>query len=223
MGQYLVDNHFIHRVDRKWTFDDDDSLYEIIDTIPKGVLNAGPMSNCKSMRGLYTQRIDYIGFCRVFKHLFWAADELSEFLRRLTLILFDSYLHDDGRKVDYDNLKSSKEFQAYKRLISQLVRVQIENATREAKIAFFVNVYNALTVHGLIECQQPRTTLQRYKACILVSFYWISYKASVHQWLVEIFVLVFQQHQILYWRLHVQPTRNREWSASSKPKRNRFS
>ena len=51
MGQYLVDNHFIHRVDGKWSFLDDNSLYKIIDRVPKGVLNDGPLTDCKALRG----------------------------------------------------------------------------------------------------------------------------------------------------------------------------
>ena len=87
---------------------------------------------------------------------------MSEFLRRLALSLYESYLHDGGRKVNYEKLKASDEFKKYKKLVSQLVRVQIENASREAKIAFFVNVYNALAIHGLIERGPPRNMWQRY-------------------------------------------------------------
>ena len=45
----------------------------------------------------------------------------------------------------------------------QLIRVEIEKATREEKIAFFINIYNALVIHANIVRGPPSNLWQRYK------------------------------------------------------------
>merc|ERR1712150_86135 len=55
------------------------------------------------------------------------------------------------------------EFEKYKKLTIELVRVQIETATREEKLAFFINIYNALVIHANIVRGPPSNLWQRYK------------------------------------------------------------
>lgn len=44
-----------------------------------------------------------------------------------------------------------------------LHRVQIEEATREQKLAFFINLYNALVIHANVVRGPPTNLWQRYK------------------------------------------------------------
>ena len=67
------------------------------------------------------------------------------------------------QRVDYDGIRRSSEFARYKELTRELVRVRIAEASREEKLAFFVNVYNAMVIHGNIERGPPVSTWQRYK------------------------------------------------------------
>lgn len=65
--------------------------------------------------------------------------------------------------MDYSSIKSSSEFHNYETLTLSLQRVDIESASREEKLAFFINVYNALVIHANV-VRGPATSLwQRYK------------------------------------------------------------
>lgn len=53
----------------------------------------------------------------------------------------------------------------------QLHRVQIEQASREEKLAFFINIYNALVIHANV-VRGPATNLwQRYKVTTKLNYY----------------------------------------------------
>lgn len=65
--------------------------------------------------------------------------------------------------VDYEGIKASEEFQMYKTMTRELLRVDIENSTREEKLSFFINVYNALVIHANIERGPPTNLWGRYK------------------------------------------------------------
>ena len=74
------------------------------------------------------------------------------------------------QKVNYTGIAGSAEFIKYKRLTQELVRVHVESATREEKIAFFINIYNALVVHANIVKGPPGNLWQRYKVRLLHTF-----------------------------------------------------
>ena len=68
------------------------------------------------------------------------------------------------QKVDYAGIAKSSEFDQYKKLARELTRVEIVDASREEKLAFFINTYNALVIHGNIAWGGgPNGLWQRYK------------------------------------------------------------
>ena len=68
------------------------------------------------------------------------------------------------QQVDYAGIAKSSEFKQYKTLAHELTRVQIEDATRAEKLAFFINIYNALVIHGNVSWGGGPTNMwQRYK------------------------------------------------------------
>jgi hypothetical protein len=76
--------------------------------------------------------------------------------------------------VNYAGIAGSAEFTKYKRLTQELVRVQVENATREEKMAFFINIYNALVIHANIVKGPPGNMWQRYKVYVVeINCKWI--------------------------------------------------
>ena len=93
-----------------------------------------------------------------------AVNELGEELRKMILKIYSKFLSDDGKKVNYEGIKLSTEFGEYKNLATQLIRLRIDKASRDEKVAFFINIYNALVIHGNIERSPPANTWQRYKA-----------------------------------------------------------
>lgn len=65
--------------------------------------------------------------------------------------------------VNYKQIKSDDDFAEYVKLTQQLQRVDVLNATREEKLAFFVNVYNALVIHATVVKGAPTNMWQRWK------------------------------------------------------------
>uniref|UniRef100_A0A8C7CKX1 Zgc:152951 n=2 Tax=Oncorhynchus kisutch TaxID=8019 RepID=A0A8C7CKX1_ONCKI len=98
------------------------------------------------------------------------AAELSAILRNMILKLFSEYLSSDGKCVDYKAMSLSPVFERYCELAVQLQRVELLSLTREEKLAFFINTYNALVIHGNVRMGAPTNTWQRYKFFNYVSY-----------------------------------------------------
>ena len=69
--------------------------------------------------------------------------------------------------VDYTAMGQSSDFQAYVKHTAELQRVKLEGMTREEKLAFFINVYNALVIHANVARGPPVNLWQRYKVSTL--------------------------------------------------------
>ncbi|XP_013384161.1 uncharacterized protein LOC106154375 [Lingula anatina] len=76
---------------------------------------------------------------------------IAKDLQKLMLKLKGEHMTGDGKNIDYVALKSSKTYAEYKEKSKALAHVQLESFSEEEKIAFCINVYNALTIHGLVE------------------------------------------------------------------------
>ncbi|XP_011403572.1 PREDICTED: uncharacterized protein LOC105312537 [Amphimedon queenslandica] len=62
------------------------------------------------------------------------------------------YLSPDGRGVDYGRIKESEEFNRYREIAKTLTTVDVmKESNEEQRKAFFINVYNSLTIHGLVD------------------------------------------------------------------------
>lgn len=142
MGQALIDKHFGHDVKSDETFQDaPDKYYRLLEDDESTALNAGETSQCEPK----------------------PADELGEEIRKLILKIYTAFLSPDGKKVNYQGIGNSAEFEKYKQLTRQLHRVRISESNREEKLSFFINIYNALVIHANI-VHGPATNLwQRYK------------------------------------------------------------
>ena len=68
-------------------------------------------------------------------------------LRERVLALYDAYLSSDGSRVDYAGMRASPAFDAYVDAAAELQTVDVHALTRAERVAFFLNVYNALVVH----------------------------------------------------------------------------
>ncbi|XP_061735910.1 uncharacterized protein zgc:152951 isoform X3 [Nerophis ophidion] len=103
----------------------------------------------------------------------WDSDhaaELSLLLRDLILKLFSDHLSADGKSVDYKGMSASPAFERYCELAIQLQRVELLSLSREEKLAFFINVYNALVIHGYLRLGAPTNMWQRYRFFNYVSY-----------------------------------------------------
>ena len=67
------------------------------------------------------------------------------------------------QSVDYKGMKVSPLFERYSALAVQLQRVELLSLSREEKLAFFINTYNALVIHGYLRLGPPTNVWQRYR------------------------------------------------------------
>ncbi|VDI22554.1 Hypothetical predicted protein [Mytilus galloprovincialis] len=77
-----------------------------------------------------------------------SAVELSKKLQKCMLRLKGEYMGNEGQGVDYEKLRLSQQFKEYEELTSQLQNVNLTDLSENEKKAFFINLYNALTIHA---------------------------------------------------------------------------
>ncbi|KAM4609142.1 uncharacterized protein ACJ7VT_014969 [Polymixia lowei] len=124
------------------------TLYRLLEHDPHSALNAGETASCTPLQ----------------------AAELSSILREMVLKLFSEYLSADGKRVDYKGMSMSPVFERYCELAVQLQRVELLSLSREEKLAFFINIYNALVIHGYLRLGAPTNMWQRYRFFNYVSY-----------------------------------------------------
>ncbi|OWF49707.1 hypothetical protein KP79_PYT18656 [Mizuhopecten yessoensis] len=78
-----------------------------------------------------------------------SATKLSQQLQKLMLRMKGECMQEDGKGVDYSKLKDSPSFKEYKQEVAQLHEVELSELTDTQTKVFFINLYNALTIHGL--------------------------------------------------------------------------
>ncbi|XP_035250470.1 uncharacterized protein zgc:152951 isoform X5 [Anguilla anguilla] len=98
------------------------------------------------------------------------AAELSEILRNMMLRLYSDHLSADGKTVDYKAMSQSPSFERYCELAVQLQRLDLQVLSRAEKLAFFINIYNALVIHGNLRLGAPKNPWQRYRFFNYVSY-----------------------------------------------------
>ncbi|XP_030642057.1 uncharacterized protein zgc:152951 [Chanos chanos] len=124
------------------------TLLRLLEHEPCAALNTGQMAACSPIK----------------------ASELSELLRNLILKLYSDHLSADGKTVDYKAMSRSPSFEHYCELAVQLQRVELLSLSREEKLAFFINIYNALVIHGNLRIGFPKNVWQRYRFFNYVSY-----------------------------------------------------
>ncbi|XP_051937638.1 uncharacterized protein zgc:152951 isoform X1 [Hippocampus zosterae] len=125
-----------------------DTLFRLLEDDPHSALNAGQTASCSPLD----------------------ASELSLLLRELILKLFSEHLSADGKSVDYKGMSANPAFQRYSELAIQLQRVKLLSLSREETLAFFINIYNALVIHGYLRMGAPTNSWQRYRFFNYVSY-----------------------------------------------------
>lgn len=150
MCKQLVEKHFGKSVKDKGQieFRDDDTIYRFLDDDKSNALNSVSSSDCEPR----------------------SAANVGEELRKLILSIYSAHLSTDGTKVNYKAIGESAEFKQYVKHTAELQRVVIETATREEKLAFFINVYNALVIHAFVTQGPPTNLWQRYKFFNVASY-----------------------------------------------------
>ncbi|KAH7290093.1 hypothetical protein KP509_30G031600 [Ceratopteris richardii] len=92
-----------------------------------------------------------------------SAKEMEISFRKVSQAIVEQYISEDGRHVDYEGISKSAEFKRYLSIAHQLHRVNLLGLTREEKLAFFINLYNAMAIHAVIALGHPDGPLDRRK------------------------------------------------------------
>ncbi|XP_054642972.1 uncharacterized protein zgc:152951 [Dunckerocampus dactyliophorus] len=148
VDKYMVSVRGCGQADATFGGASGDTLYRLLEDDPHSALNAGQTATCSPIK----------------------AAELSLYLRELILKLFSDHLSADGKSVDYKGMSASPAFERYCELAIQLQRVELLSLSREEKLAFFINIYNALVIHGYLRLGAPTNMWQRYRFFNYVSY-----------------------------------------------------
>lgn len=88
-------------------------------------------------------------------------EQLGTYLQKAMLQIKAAHMDREGRGVDYASLTSSEAFSEYVRVAQQLVNCDPTQLPEEERMAFFINIYNCLTIHGLASSEQlPASVLE---------------------------------------------------------------
>jgi len=79
-----------------------------------------------------------------------AAKNIINNMRKAVLRLKGEYMNDDGSEVDYIGMSTSEAFSDFVKLTRKLKHVDISSISAQERKAFMMNLYNCLTVHGLV-------------------------------------------------------------------------
>ena len=150
----LMTSNFIHPVQQKVIdFRSDGTLYQLAEQTSIKALNSGKMAECAQVE----------------------PSQLGEQLRKSIKGLYAKFLNENGTAVDYDGMSNSVEFLEYEKLAIQLQRVDISKLSTSGRLAFFINIYNALVIHGQVRRKIPTSFMLRLR------FFWCtSYIISGH-------------------------------------------
>lgn len=144
-GRKLASKHFFRHVLDENILEDGNQLYRFLDhdpiimtqcyNIPRGIIDVAPKP----------------------------IVEVASRLRMLSYAIFEAYVSEDGRHVDYRSIQGCEEFKRYIRTTEELQRVEIDDLSREEKLTFFINLYNMMAIHALVTCGHPAGPLDRRK------------------------------------------------------------
>eukprot|EP00252_Welwitschia_mirabilis_P004077 TRINITY_DN14268_c0_g1_i1.p1 TRINITY_DN14268_c0_g1~~TRINITY_DN14268_c0_g1_i1.p1 ORF type:complete len:794 (-),score=167.22 TRINITY_DN14268_c0_g1_i1:557-2938(-) len=144
-GRKLAQKHFFHHVLEENVFEDGNHLYRFMEHDPI----------------ISTRCFNFMGATNDLKPR--SLTEISSRLRRLIMAIYEAYISEDGKHIDYKGIGASEEFVRYLKVIEDLQRADMHDFPREEKLAFFINLYNMMTIHAIILWGYPEGALERRK------------------------------------------------------------
>ena len=151
LGQRLMDARLLSSVDASEPFADSPALFRLADHA------AAPVPYPRVAPAALNARRRWRGAATAAR----PAREVAAALRGRITALYDRFLSEDGRDVDYAGMRGSPEFAAYVEATGELQVVDLYALSKEERTAFFINVYNALVVHVTAAVGPPGGFLDR--------------------------------------------------------------
>ncbi|KAJ4974728.1 hypothetical protein NE237_007902 [Protea cynaroides] len=142
IGKELARKHFIHHVLGENDFEDGNHFYRFLEHeafIPK----------CFNFRGSTNDSEPK------------PAAAVSQRLMKIMTAILESYASEDRRHVNYLGISNSEEFRRYANFTQDIQRVNLLVLSEEEKLAFFMNLYNAMVIHAVIRVGCPEKIVDR--------------------------------------------------------------
>ncbi|KAL5983146.1 hypothetical protein ACLOJK_017228 [Asimina triloba] len=131
IGKVLSRKRFIHHVFGENEFEDGTHFYRFLEhepTIPR----------CYNFRGSTNDAEPK------------PAAVVGQKLTKIMSAILEAYGSNDRRHLDYKLISRSEEFRRYVNMAQDLQRVDVVSLSADEKLAFFLNLYNAMVIHAVI-------------------------------------------------------------------------
>ncbi|XXG72038.1 hypothetical protein AAC387_Pa07g1221 [Persea americana] len=142
IGKVIARKHFIHHVFQENDFEDGNHLYRFLEHEPI-------IPRCFNFRGSANDSEAK------------PAAVMGRKLAKIMLAILEAYATEDCRHVDYARISKSEEFRRYVNLVQDLQRVDVLALSEDEKLAFFLNLYNAMIIHAVIRIGCPEGVIDR--------------------------------------------------------------
>ncbi|KAF9624081.1 hypothetical protein IFM89_007779 [Coptis chinensis] len=142
IGKEIARKHFIHHVFGENEFEDGNHFYRFLEHepfIPKCFNFWGSTNDCEPK----------------------AAAIVGQKLTKIMSAALESYASEDRHHVDYMGISNSEEFRRYVNLTQDLQRCDILKLSPDEKLAFFLNLFNAMVIHAVIRVGCPEGVIDR--------------------------------------------------------------
>ncbi|XP_039047238.1 uncharacterized protein LOC120187627 [Hibiscus syriacus] len=90
-----------------------------------------------------------------------SASFLADRLSKLMLAILEAYASDDRLHVNYHAIDKSEEFRRFLNVARDLQRVNMKLLTPNERLAFFLNLHNAMAIHAVISIGHPEGILDK--------------------------------------------------------------
>eukprot|EP00258_Populus_trichocarpa_P050930 XP_024466949.1 uncharacterized protein LOC7462626 isoform X2 [Populus trichocarpa] len=142
IGKQLARKHFIHHVFGENDFEDGNHYYRFIEHEPF-------IPKCYNFRGSTNDSEPK------------PAVVVGQRLHKIMSAILESHASDDRCLVDYAGISKSEEFRRYDNLAQDLHRVDVLKLSQDEKLAFFLNLHNAMVIHAVIRVGCPEGAIDR--------------------------------------------------------------
>ncbi|XWS34312.1 hypothetical protein CRYUN_Cryun21dG0029400 [Craigia yunnanensis] len=141
-AKLLAQKHFIHHVFGENGFEEGNHFYRFLEHEPfiVGCFNFRISTNDNEPK---------------------SASFLADRLTRLMSAILEAYASEDRFHVNYYVISKSEEFRRYLNLARDLQRVNLQLLTPDERLAFFLNLYNAMVIHAVISIGHPEGILDQ--------------------------------------------------------------
>ncbi|KAK8667930.1 hypothetical protein V6N13_105403 [Hibiscus sabdariffa] len=141
-AKMMAQKHFIHHVFGENDFEKGNHYYRFLEHEPF-------IMGCFNFRTLTNDNEP--------KPASFIADRLSKLM--FAIVEMEGYVSDNRLHVDYLAISKSEEFRRYIKLARDLQRINLKLFTPNERLAFFLNLYNAMVIHAVISIGHPEGIL----------------------------------------------------------------